>query len=103
MNKAFLIFLIIVVLIGMANVYLIFSNMQINRSLAEIKNKKNQEYEELLKREQELMKKELDLKYKENITSYEATFKDLNIEKQKLKELETAQLKNKQETRQKKR
>jgi len=102
MNKAFLIFIIIVVLIGMVNVYLIFSNMQINHSLSEIKNKKTQEYKELLKREQELMKKELDLKYKENIASYEATFKDLNIEKQKLKELE-GQLKNQQESRQKKR
>jgi len=70
------------------NSYLLISNYHLHESLKEAREKREKELQQLLYKEQELMQKELDGKYKDNITAFEETFKNLQSEKKKLKDLE---------------
>ena len=70
------------------NSYLLIANSSLHSSLKEIHNKKEIEFQQLLNREQELMQKELESKYKDNAVAFEETFKNLQSEKERLRDLE---------------
>jgi sensor domain CHASE-containing protein len=70
------------------NGYLLISNFYLNKSLKEIQEKKEKEFQQLIHKEQELMQKELENKYKDSAVAFEETFKNLQSEKKKLRDLE---------------
>ncbi len=68
--------------------FLLKGNIQLNKSLNELDQRKDQEFTLKLDKEKEFIRQDLEEKYAADIVSYNAMAKRLEIEKKKVKELE---------------
>jgi len=69
-------------------VYLAFANFQLNNKFKTFEKAKQVEFKEKLAKARELIRQDLQGKYSADIVSYQAMVKRLEIEKNKVKELE---------------
>ena len=83
---------VLILIIGglcVLTVWLIIAHFRLNKSLKEVNIIKEQEFNRQLIKEKDFIKKDLDEKYRADLVSYQAMQKRLELQKKKIKELES--------------
>ena len=88
MDKKRILILVASILFTAGLIYALALNIQLRKSVTELKKKKEIEFKEQLGKEKESIQKDLEAKYSVNIASFEALAKRLEIENKRTKEIE---------------
>ena len=86
-RKKIILILAVIIFTG-GFIYVFATNLQLRKSVADLKKEKEIEFKQQLGRERDLIQKDLDEKYSVNTASFEALAKRLEIETRRTKEIE---------------
>lgn len=79
-----IIMVVIIILLFSASAYLLIDGYRLKKDLAV----KDKELDSKISQERDIIKKDLEEKYRADMVSYEAMYKRMEIEKQKVREME---------------